>query len=344
MLKKRLKRKTKLRTTRRRWDQCEQLESRICLSVSASVDHGSLLVEGDAEGEVVITAGADGAFVVTHGDDEPIMVEGVTNGIRINLEDETAGADDTVTVDLAGQTVDYVVARLGDGNNTFVLKGGTVDGSASYQGGDGTDLVEIATDAVIEGGFFAQLGSGDNNLTVSGQIGGNLRVASSNILESVQVGEDAVGGNMTLTDADVDGLRGRGRGSRGFGRFVGPQRGPGEVDNAANREERIERLREAIANDTLPEGIDAERAAEILEALENGERPDRGTRGRRMFGGFGAGRPNTFDRSAGRGRSFGGFGGGQATSRGAFRAGMTSGFGGLGGFGGFGGFGGNRRR
>jgi hypothetical protein len=66
---------------------------------------------------------------------------GVTKDIKINI-DQTAGADNTVSLDLGGQTVDHVIANLGNGANSLTVSNGTA-ASLSYAGGSGADMVEL---------------------------------------------------------------------------------------------------------------------------------------------------------------------------------------------------------
>jgi hypothetical protein len=127
----------------KRYPGFEPLENRLCLSVTATVSDGDLIVEGDADGAVEIVAVSEGAFRVTDNGvviaDETTLV-GVDDDINIKLEETIDGANDTVTVDLAGQTVDKVYADLGDGDNSFELLAGTASG-LTYRGGDGLDSV-----------------------------------------------------------------------------------------------------------------------------------------------------------------------------------------------------------
>lgn len=156
----------------RRLATFETLENRRALAVTAAVSAGGdLIVSGDADGAVEIVAVSEGAYRVT--DNGVVIADadvltGVTDDIRINL-DKTAGADNTVTVNLAGSdVVDTVYARLGDGDNTFQLIGTAVD-DVSYRGGDGDDAVTL--DATVDGSASLQLGDGDNTVEITGAIG-----------------------------------------------------------------------------------------------------------------------------------------------------------------------------
>jgi hypothetical protein len=127
---------------------------------------------------VEITAVAEGEFQVIDGGVEIGTLEGVTDDIRIEIDQEEAAANDQVTLDLAAQAVDRVMVDLGDGDNAFVLQGGTVGGSLRYDGGEGDDTLEIAADAVVQKSVYAHLGDGDNSLLHAGVVERNLSVKS----------------------------------------------------------------------------------------------------------------------------------------------------------------------
>ena len=225
----------------------EALENRLFLAVTASVtDGGDLIVEGDADGAVEIVAVSEGAYRVTDNGvviaDETTL-QGVTDDIHIKLDSSALGTNDTVMLDLAGQTVDRVYAALGDGDNSFELLGGTVRGLV-YRGGDGidsvalsaaiesramvslgdgdndlavnedvgnlavyggddADLVTIA--AVVSRGLHAMLGAGDNSLTLAGTIEGHLLVSARDGVDTVTVAEGAtVGASAKISLGDGD--------------------------------------------------------------------------------------------------------------------------------------------
>ena len=98
--------------------------------MAVAVDDGDLIVPGDADGAVEITAVDADTYTVT---DNGVMVstaEGVTDDFRIKL-DATAEANDSLTLNLNGQTIDKLMVDLGGGDNSFTLQGGTVAGSLS---------------------------------------------------------------------------------------------------------------------------------------------------------------------------------------------------------------------
>src|SRR5215212_4239540 len=105
----------------------ESLEKRLALTVTATVSAGDLIVQGDADGAVVVTSVGTGNFEVT---DNGVLIAdsttltGVNDDIQINL-DPSAGVDNTVTLDLGSQTVDQISAKLGNGANSFTVTGGS---------------------------------------------------------------------------------------------------------------------------------------------------------------------------------------------------------------------------
>src|SRR5262249_8220709 len=120
--------------------QCfERLESRYCLTVTAAVTGDNLVVSGGAGGAVVVHEDSAGTFSVTdNGVAVGTPLSNVTGGIKLNI-DASAGADNDVTIDLAGQAVDKIMANLGDGNNSLTIQGGTVNGNVTFTGGADND-------------------------------------------------------------------------------------------------------------------------------------------------------------------------------------------------------------
>ena len=152
----------------------ESLEKRLALAVTAAVTDGDLVISGDADGAVEIVAVGTGNYEVR---DNGVLIAdsttltGVTDDIKINI-DATAGADNTVTLDLTGQTVDQVYANLGNGANSLQVTNGNAT-SFVYAGGSGADTVELNTP--VSGNANVKLGNGDNSLTVNSSVG-SLRV------------------------------------------------------------------------------------------------------------------------------------------------------------------------
>ena len=92
---------------------------------------------------------------------------GVNRNVKIDI-DESAGADNTVTLDLGTQAVEKIYADLGDGTNSLSVTGGSAT-SFKYDGGSGADTVSLTTP--VSGYADVKLGNGDNSLTVNGTVG-----------------------------------------------------------------------------------------------------------------------------------------------------------------------------
>src|SRR5262245_37683048 len=191
----------------RKLSSFEPLENRLCLSVTATVSDGDLIVKGDADGAVEIVAASEGAFRVTDNGvviaDETTLT-GVDDDINIKLEQTTDDTNDTVTVDLSAltdQTIDRIYADLGDGDNSFELVGGTASG-LTFRGGDGIDSVSIGT--TIESRVFVSLGDGDNDLTLTSTVG-NLSVHGGEDADLVAISDTAtVTGGVSAQLGDGD--------------------------------------------------------------------------------------------------------------------------------------------
>ncbi len=178
-----------------RQNRFETLEKRLALAVTAAVTDGDLIVQGDADGAVEIAAMGGGAFQVTDNGNvvaDATTLTGVNDDIRIQI-DKTAGADNSVTLDLTNETVDRVYASLGDGDNALQLIGGTA-GSFYFRGGDGVDNVEMG--ATVTGSAIVRLGDGENNLTASSDVG-RLDVCGGDDADTVSL-DATVRGNATV--------------------------------------------------------------------------------------------------------------------------------------------------
>src|SRR5262245_8956953 len=101
----------------------ESLEKRLALAVSATVTNGDLVVTGDADVIVAITSTGSGGFTVND-NGTTTTLSGVTRNIKIDI-DQTAGADNTVTVDLGTQAIQKIYADLGNGTNSLSVTGGS---------------------------------------------------------------------------------------------------------------------------------------------------------------------------------------------------------------------------
>jgi len=180
----------------------EVLEDRSVPAVTASVVRGSLVVVGDpsAPSNLTLTASdtnADGVadtFSVVDGSTAVGTFGGVTRDVVLRLSNN----DDTVSLDLAGVSAPRNVrADLGGGTNSLSITNGTVTGSLSVRGGDGTDTVTLdgTSPVTVNGNAFVNLGgAADDVLQLTGQasVKGNLAGFSAN---DVTLGpESTVGG------------------------------------------------------------------------------------------------------------------------------------------------------
>ena len=208
---------------RRSLNQYEPLENRICLTVSAAVtDAGNLIVSGDADGPVEIRALDAETFTITDGDTVQ-EVTGVTGGIRVRITDaepvddggEDGGGDDggtttrptlaladelppadpanddSVLIDLGGESVDRICASLGSGNNSLVIRNGSVTGSIGYRGGPHDDSLTLAEDASAGRHISARLGHGNNDVHIAGDVAGSVNVRTGHGDDSVRIGANS---------------------------------------------------------------------------------------------------------------------------------------------------------
>ena len=179
----------------------EALESRICLAASAVVDEGDLVISGDAEGDIEIVAVGAGLFEVSEGGviiADSSELQGVTDDIRISLEETTSGTNDYVSLDLGDETVDRVYADLGGGDNSLLVTGGSATRFV-YRGGDGVDNVQI--DTTVDTKAWLRLGDGDNSLTVHGDVGA-LYARAGDGTDTVVFSETSTSGRASVRLGD----------------------------------------------------------------------------------------------------------------------------------------------
>src|SRR5437773_11012082 len=168
----------------------ERLVGRYCLTVAAAVTDGNLVVTGDADGAVTITAVDATTYKVTDNGADVATLENVTGGIRLGI-DASAGKNDQLTIDLGGQSVDRIMANLGNGDNSLTVQGGTVHGNLQVTGGTGNDSLTIAADAKVEKSVMARLSDGDNKVDLDGSVTRDLVVTGNDVDDNVTVGADA---------------------------------------------------------------------------------------------------------------------------------------------------------
>lgn len=185
----------------------ERLENRRVLAAAISVVDGSLLVEGDAYGEISIVDTGDGTLEVTetgageNGEDLVEVVVGVTDDIVIALDSGGLDANDVVSIDLSANTVavDTIFAALGGGDNSVSFAGGNISGSLIVQAGSGNDTVEIADGATVEENVELSLGDGNNSISIDGSVGNNLAVRNGDGDDTVSLGETSqIGGGARI--------------------------------------------------------------------------------------------------------------------------------------------------
>ena len=178
--------KSKLRRT------VERLEQRVCLTVNASLtDSGDLLVGGDADGAVEISTTDGQTYQVTDNGVALEAVSGVTGGVRVTLDQTARTANDSVTIDLGGQSIKRLIANLADGDNTLTVRNGTVKGNLSFVGGTGADQLTLADSLIVQRSVAALLGAGSNIVTVDGQVDGDVHVHGREGDDVVHVGAGA---------------------------------------------------------------------------------------------------------------------------------------------------------
>ena len=168
----------------------EQVENRLCPAVLVDLgSNGDLAVSGDTAGIVAITAIDSDSYQVTEGGALVATVDGVSRGIRVDL----GASSDSVTIDLAGQTVNGTVQiNLGGGDNSLTLMHGTINGHLVIQGGVGIDTIAAQNDISVRKNTQIDLGDGDNVATVSGRHFGQLTVQTN------------TGNDVVTIDADAD--------------------------------------------------------------------------------------------------------------------------------------------
>ena len=210
--------RTKVARRKRRF---EALESRLCMAAEVKLLEGGLLaIAGDATGAIDITisdvAGVQTVVVAEAGVEPPASfpLADVSGGVRIRLTGDGAGANDTVNMNLGGQTLDSVFADLGRGDNSFALANGTIAKTLTVRGGDGNDSVSIAADAAVNGLFTALLGNGTNSVDILGHTG-SVVIRGGSGDDTVTLGDDAVvarlaaslgpGGNTFNSAGDITG-------------------------------------------------------------------------------------------------------------------------------------------
>lgn len=177
----------------------ESLENRYCMDVSVAVVGGDLRLSGDANGALEVAVLESGDFQVTDAGVVVATVAGVTDDLQIQL-DADQGADNSVTLDLGGQTFDRLSVNLGAGDNTLTVQNGTLAGGFSYSGGNDADNVTLAGDLALSSTALVQLGDGNNGLSIAGSLERSLLVFGGAGDDTVALAADGnVRGDLVAT-------------------------------------------------------------------------------------------------------------------------------------------------
>lgn len=183
----------------------EALEARWCPALTATLASGVLTISGTADnGTIAIAQDATTAGTVTVSDGTTAVTLRPFTGvksIKLNLTE----ADDTVAVDLGGQTLaGRITANLGAGANSLSVTNGTLTGGLSvsgdtgneggrcghggfrggpgFRGGRGSTTADTGIDTVLiaagatVGGLSAKAGQGGAAVTVEGEVTGEVSV------------------------------------------------------------------------------------------------------------------------------------------------------------------------
>jgi fibronectin-binding autotransporter adhesin len=167
----------------------EKLEDRLCPSLTASLQSGTLAVSGTANNgsiSVVQDSTTPGTVKVFDGNTAVGSPFTGVNNVRLNL----TGADDKVTVDLGGQKLSGgVTANLGAGTNSLAVVNGSLGGALQANAGAGNDTVTLGdgTKALSLTDVGMILGGGTNTVAVHGKV---------NVLDSLA----AFGAGSVTTD------------------------------------------------------------------------------------------------------------------------------------------------
>ena len=178
----------------------EYLEGRWCPALTATLSHGTLTIAGTADNGAVNVAqdsATAGTITVTDGDTAVTgsPFTGVTN-IRLRLTD----ADDTVAIDLGGQTLSgSILALLGGGADSLTVTNGAVGRRLSVAGGNDDDTVTLGdgtAELTIRDAELALFG-GLDTITVSGNVTVS-RSLSTFYANTVTLEEGSTAGNVFL--------------------------------------------------------------------------------------------------------------------------------------------------
>lgn len=182
----------------------EKFEDRLCLTVGVMVtDAGTLVVNGMADGPVEIIATGETAFQVTDNGIVVADVEGVEKNIVVRIDGRDAGVptDDSVSIDLADNSVDNVFASLGHGTNQFNISGDQSIDRMIFHGGDGDDTVNINVDTEFVALALTRAGDDTVNMLADAN---RVRIRTGDGNDSVTLGGGTTAESIGLRLGDGD--------------------------------------------------------------------------------------------------------------------------------------------
>ncbi len=160
----------------------ESLESRKCLATTAAVSSGNLTITSDSAADLLLQQTAADSWTVSDGANPVGNFSGITGNVTV----KTSSANDTIEVDLNGQTAPKsIVVQTGNGTNSVNVHGGTVVKNLDIVGGSGDDSVTIS-------------GATVNSLTrlITGHGNNDVALTNSTLLKTLGIstgsGEDRI--------------------------------------------------------------------------------------------------------------------------------------------------------
>lgn len=185
--------------TRKLGQNFEALEDRRLMTVGLEVIGGDLHVSGTPDGAVAIIATGENSFDVMDDGELVDSVSGVDDDIRINFDSPSEDAQDELSLDLQGASVDQIMINLGGGTNRTVIETGSTSGSVRYYGGAGHDSLEVAEGVSIGRGLSAYLRDGNDTVEVDGQVGRSVNIYGGRGDDSILFGDNSeVGRRLTI--------------------------------------------------------------------------------------------------------------------------------------------------
>lgn len=171
----------------------ERLEDRATPALTADFSAGVLTITGVAmDGPINITQDSTAAGSVRVSDGPTTVGQGLYSGVT-SIHLDLTRADDTVNIDLGGQTLSAdIAADIGAGANTLTLTNGTLNGTLGvcgdhgfngYQPDVGRDTITLATDAVANN-LIARIGAAGATVEINGHLSGYAVIGAFNGLRT----------------------------------------------------------------------------------------------------------------------------------------------------------------